>query len=349
MRKRGERVLGPYYTRGRWQLVYVQSDGTRTVASFESEGRAEASKRELEADITIAATTIDEAIDQYERYMIAKGNKPKSYKETVRRLRRFFPGHGLELGLLTAQRARKAYEAMTVHAVDTHRNMLAEAKTFLRWCVSQRWLNRSPLEDVVGLGRRSHGKLQLRLDEARAWRLKAHEMAGAGDAAVIAALMTLTMGLRVSEIVTRKVRDLDDGGRMLWVEEAKTKAGTRTVAVPEELQGYLRVLVDGRDREGWMFPGRKMNTHRYRKWPLLAVQRVCEAAKVPKVTAHGMRGLAATLSGAAAILDGRGLDAVAGTLGHVDTRTTEQSYADKAELERARRARTLQVLDGGKK
>lgn len=47
--------------------------------------------------------------------------------------------------------------------------------------------------------------------------------------------MTLTMGLRASEIVSRRVRDLDDGGRMLWVEDTKTVAGNRTVAVPEEL------------------------------------------------------------------------------------------------------------------
>lgn len=61
-----------------------------------------------------------------------------------------------------------------------------------------------------------------------------------------------------------------------------------------------------------------------------------------------MRGLAATLSGVAAVLDGRGLDAVAGTLGHVDARTTEQSYADRDAMDKARRKRALTVLDGGK-
>jgi integrase len=344
MRKRGRRVLGPYYTRGRHQLVLVDADGSRGVESFATKERAEDRKRELEEVAAVAATTIDEAIDAYERHMIAKGNKATSYKETVRRMRRFFGAHlDLELDLLTVQRAKRCYEALAGMAADSHRNMLAEAKTFLRWCVSQRWLRKSPLEEVQGTGRRKKGKAQLRLDEARAWRAKAHELAGAGEEGAVAALMTLTMGLRASEITGRKVRDLDDGGRLLWIEDAKTDAGTRTVAVPEELQGYLRAQVEGRGREEGLWRGKH-----WRDWPRENVQRICRAAGVPEVTAHGMRGLAATLAGAAAILAGGGLGTVPAALGHVDARTTEQSYADRAELEKARRKRALKVLDGGK-
>jgi integrase len=61
-----------------------------------------------------------------------------------------------------------------------------------------------------------------------------------------------------------------------------------------------------------------------------------------------MRDLAATLAGAAANLAGGGLDAVAGSLGHVDPRTTEHAYTDRQEIERARRRRAPTVLDGGR-
>jgi hypothetical protein len=35
--------------------------------------------------------------------------------------------------------------------------------------------------------------------------------------------MTLLMGMRASEVVNRVTRDVDDGGRLLWIPEAKTR------------------------------------------------------------------------------------------------------------------------------
>ena len=42
-------------------------------------------------------------------------------------------------------------------AVDSHRNILAEGRTFLGWCVKRRWFRSNPLEGVKG--RRSSGRL----------------------------------------------------------------------------------------------------------------------------------------------------------------------------------------------
>ena len=53
----------------------------------------------------------------------------------------------------------------------------------------------------------------------------------------IAALVSLLMGMRASEITTRIVRDLDDSGRLLWIPHAKTEAGKRTLQVPEDSKG----------------------------------------------------------------------------------------------------------------
>ena len=55
-------------------------------------------------------------------------------------------------------------------AVDTHRNILSEAKTFLAWCVGRkRWMPSNPFEGIKGTGRRNKGKAQPRIDEARKW------------------------------------------------------------------------------------------------------------------------------------------------------------------------------------
>jgi hypothetical protein len=58
-------------------------------------------------------------------------------------------------------------------AVDSHRNILAKARTFLKWSMGKGYLRDNPLEGVQGFGKRRHGKPQLRIDEARKWQAKA--------------------------------------------------------------------------------------------------------------------------------------------------------------------------------
>jgi hypothetical protein len=84
-------------------------------------------------------------------YLVDKGNK--NPKETIRRLKLFFPDPKLQLARLTVERAAALYRHVddegTVtgfvvgKSVDYHRNVLAEAKTFLRWCGSRNGLRRT--------------------------------------------------------------------------------------------------------------------------------------------------------------------------------------------------------------
>ena len=99
----------------------------------------------------------------------------------------------------------------------------------------------------------------------------------------MAAMMSLLMGMRASEIVSRIVRDLDDEGRLLWIPETKTEAGRRTLPVPEVLQPYLRKIAEGKG------PNDSLFGEHWRDWPREWVQQICKAAKVPEVTAQGMR------------------------------------------------------------
>jgi len=203
--------------------------------------------------------------------------------------------------------------------------------------VAKHWLRSNPVADVEGVGKRRHGKAQLRIDEARRWMAKAIELADGGEGGAIAAMMALLLGMRASEIVSRVVRDLDDDGHLLWIPTAKTEAGKRTLRVPDVLRPYLQRLAADSTPHAPLFG------QHWRDWPREWVQRVCELAGVPKVTAHGMRGLHSTLAMEAGITG----HVVAASLGHENVSTTVQSYAKPEAVAGAQQRRALRVLAGG--
>ena len=196
----------------------------------------------------------------------------------------------------------------------------------------------NPLEGVEGVGKRKHGKMQLRVDEARRWMAKAAELADRGDAGAVAAMMALVMGMRANEIISRVVRDLDDEGRLLWIPDSKTEAGRRTLQMPELLRPLLKGLAEGKSAEAMLFG------HHWRDWVRKWVKRICEAAGVPMVTAHGMRGLHSTL----AVENGVSADVVAASLGHESSTTTMQSYVKPEAVAGAQQRRMMNVLKGGR-
>jgi integrase len=276
-RKRGERALGPYNVRGRWRVVVVSPAGARAAREYETEAEARQVVRSVNREVSGGhGRTVAEACEEYEAYLrMDKQNKERSIEVTLWRLGKFFPDAGERLSALTANKCATYYDALRATvAVDTHRNVLAEARTFLKWCVvKKRWLARNPLEGVEGQGRRRHGKEQLRIDEARRWQAKAIELADKGSAGAVAAMSSLLLGMRASEIVTRVVRDLDDDGRLLWIPEAKTEKGRRTLQIPELLRPYLRELAKGRPADAPLFGAH--DRHWVRKW----VQRICRDAR----------------------------------------------------------------------
>lgn len=203
-------------------------------------------------------------------------------------------------------------------AVDSLKNILAESNTFMNWCVHRKkWLRKNPLVGIKIEGKRKHGKVQLRLDEARRWLAKAIELAQAGSAGAVAALVALIMGFRSSEIVNRTVRDLDDDGRVLVIEHAKTPAGNRRVQVPDFLQPFLKQLAVRKSPDDRLF-----GVH-WRDWVRKWVMKICQEVGVPEVCAHSMRGLHSTL----AMEAGMSAHVVAASMGHEYAKTTLQSYA----------------------
>jgi integrase len=180
-------------------------------------------------------------------------------------------------------------------------------------------------------------KPQLRIDEARRWMARAIELADAGEAGAVAAMMALLLGMRASEIISRVVRDLDDDGRLLWIPDSKTEAGKRTLRVPDVLHPYLEQLAANQK------PDAKIFGEHWRDWPREWVGKICNEAEVPVVCAHSMRGLHSTLAMDAGVTG----HVVAASLGHEHVSTTIESYAKPEAVAGAQQRRTLRVLAGG--
>ncbi len=337
------RIEGPYPHRQGYRCRIARESGRVWCPSTDTPEQALRLAELCLAEIVREALSVSEAINLYEVHLRdIKGNKPASCKATALRIRRFFHPTTRQLGDLTAARCARLYNDLVTQpsettgrpvSVDTHRNYLAEAKTFLGWCVEKRWLRDNPLGKVRGIGRRKHGKEQLTIDEARRWLTHAMKLIP-NEPGALAASLLLICGLRSSEVVDRVVRDLDDRGKILRIPTGKTRAASRLVGIPESIRPYLIELCAGR------LPTELIFGQHWRDWPRHWVNRICKAAGVPVVCAHSMRGLHATLALAA----GQTPYAVAACLGHESPSTTLESYAAPGSAEAAAAVRAQKIL-----
>ena len=158
--------------------------------------------------------------------------------------------------------------------------------------------------------------MQLRIDEGKRLTAKCLEQAALGNDGAVAVLVALLMGTRASEIVSRQVRDLDDQGRVIWIDRGKSVAAKRRPEVPDVLRPHLARLARGKQ------PGDKLFGHHFRDWVRECAAKLCDQAGLPRVTAHGLRGMCSTL----AIDSGQASHAVAAMLGHASPSMTERSY-----------------------
>ena len=289
--------------------------------------------------------TVGEAIDAYERHLIAKGLRARPITDRVYRLAAFFPDRALLLTDLTTAKCAAYYEALR-GARTAWGGRTASTATAACWLKPGCWRSspsasggcgRARSSASRGWGRRKHGKASCGLTRPGAgwpWRSSRPTW---GEGGAVAAMTALLLGMRASEIVSRVVRDLDDGGRLLWIPHSKTEAGRRTLQVPDQLRPFLQRLAAGRKSDDLLFG--------YHDWDWVRtwVQRIRTDAKVPVVGAHSMRGLHSTLAMAAGVTG----HVVAASLGHEKIGTTIRSYADPAAVAGAQQRRTLKVLAGG--
>ena len=317
---------------------------------------------------------MEKAIAIYRRkHLVPKGNKGVSVNGVEYRLGKFFaPDLRRPLSALTEERCQILYRGKwdgerlvepglmqrltktgKPMAVDSHRSCLADAKTFLGWCVDDGIIGSNPLAKVKGQGKRRHGgkgRTDLGTKELRAFYRKALELAetdGNDDERERAtgALTALLTAMRASEIVSRRVRHLDDEEWTLRVDfaSAKTEESIRMFDVAQVLRPLLMRLVKGKGPEQFIF-GDGDRPH-WRDWVRKSVRMVCTKAKVRYATAHAMRGAHTDI----AREGGATGDLVAKQLGHTDSSITERSYTSRRSAARSKQALGLEVLEGGRK
>lgn len=185
--------------------------------------------------------------------------------------------------LYEALRARPVRQTGGKRAAATHKAALRIARQFLAWCVSRKLLKENPLAEVKASTSKATGqrtnrrKNQLTIDEGKQFFDLAERLANEGDEGALAALTAFILGgLRQSELTERVVRDLDDGGKLLRIDEGKTDASRGNVQVPEVLRAPLLRLARGKAPLAPLFESTVRQGHAYNpNWLRDQVRRLC--------------------------------------------------------------------------
>lgn len=303
-------ISGPYKHGKRWRVV-CQKDGAREVLSFERLEEAQAFVDEW--NCAAQGESVSVALDRW--ITLLERDDPAESTLLARRgqIARLIPHLPPTMEAVTPRAAQAAYDALCAgYAVDTHQQSLKAARQMWRDLYGKASPN--PWSEVAPVGRRTKGKTQLTIDESRAFLASALTI-GKYQRGGVAAALCLCLALRSGEIVALRGRDIDDGGRLLWVQRGKTESARRCLEVPEVLRSPLLELARRAGFAGRLFPYD-------RRWVYYFVDQVCEAANVTRVCPHGLRGTHATIARSA----GATGEIVASALGHSNPTVTREHY-----------------------
>jgi integrase len=346
----GPYVTGPERHRNKWRVRIHQreNDGIRStrIRSFSTEKEADEFIRAFRVVCKTAGKSIGEAVNEYMQYCKDKGNKTRTMETARWRLTNILD---LEAPLveLRAAKAQRLYDAVCESglSVDSQRTSLIQAKAFGGWCVRAKMMTSNPFDGIEPKGRVNRGKAQMRIDESR--KLKEFCLANPSDGALIV-LLAGWRGLRASEIVGLKKRDVDDNGTLLWVadRDGKTEAARRRLRIPEWMRAAVaRQCEQVTHVDGWLFTvGDDCNKERNaeigiatrghrptsRHRALDFAQNAMAAAGVPVISLHGLRGLFSTLTATDE------LSGLAKEMGHTSETMTLKHYIDRDALDDAK-------------
>lgn len=331
------KYYGPYEYFSKWRVVVRKPGKGQSYLSFHTREEAlkELNKLRLAASQD-AGIYVCDAVEAYREYLKQKGNRSGSIRTSVQRISRLLESHW-STTLPSIKSDTPLLKGIENLSFNTRTGIVSEGRTFFRWAVEQGYTKVNPLQSTKLLGRKRRGKKQLRIDEARKFVSVALEEASPG---AIACLCALVLGMRAGEIISRTVRDIDDGGRVLWISdtdswEAKTETSNRRLVIPEMLRPLLLSLSEGKKPEQRLFDRKN------RKWIWKNTKRICELAGVPVVPTHGLRGSFATLS----VEAGTATQAVAAALGHHSFQVTAQHYAKPDAVASALQTRVLNTIN----
>lgn len=335
MPQEATRVYGPYLdtNKGLYRVWVYDSTGAKKSVSAKTEEAAHLLKKQIvSALLDHSGMTVGEALEEFLAFKRSQGLVERSIYTLDYKLRQFLP---LEESLrsITPARALELYEAETERLsrygrpveAQTHHHILRSCKLFFRWLLDAGHVAINPFEKIKPVGKTKVGKPQLRIDEARRLVKLLVEEAEKGQEGAIACFLQLLLGLRSGEVLGRLVRDLDDGGRVLWITRGKTKNARRRLEVPEAIRPFLLRLVAGKGPDRLIFGADKPH---FNAWLWKQLRKYCQRAELPNVCPHSLRGLHSTLALSAGSTPG----VVAASLGHGSFGITEKHYVDPSAL-----------------
>lgn len=319
----------PYPHRGKWRCRVTSASGARWAPVGETPEKAiEYAEHSLKTAKTNGGLTVSDAAEEYVAHQLDAGVRKASIRRYTMALRRLIgPVWSRSVNELRPTRAQDLYDALRLTpgvrgrllAPDTHRTDLIIGKHFAAWLVERGMLKANPFAAVKGVGRRSKGKPQPRIDEAR----KLHEVCLADPSeGATAVLLLMWTAARSAELMSRTVRDVDDGGAVLCIEDnrergwrAKSASSQRRAEIPEYIRP--RVLELCRGKIGGALLWSNNGTLHHHSWLPRQLRRLCEDAGIPVFCPHSLRGWNATAQARAGV-DQR---AIAEALGHSSTGT----------------------------
>lgn len=329
-REAREHVYGPYRRGERWRVVLKCGD-IQQAFSFPSEGEAIAEVARLKKQIT--GRTVTDALDLYLDHLTAKGDTPSTIDTLRRSIRRVATG-ALMVADVGVAKARALYAAIVPdYAADTHQNSLRDTRAMWAWLIKAGVTPANPWAKVDPVGKRKRGKPQLRVDEAR--RLMDYCVARQDEPGAVATMLAFLLAMRIGEIVALVGRDIDDGGRLVWIERGKSANARRALEVPPVLRPALVRMAAASGQIGRLFPYTS-------NWVTYWTITLSAAAGVQRVTGHGLRGTHATLATDA----GATSHVVAAQLGHGSPGVTRDHYIAAGAEDRATAGRLAGVVNG---
>ena len=349
MRNNRTRAYGPYPHGDQWRIHYVsrRADGTRETKYSTHPTRDDADLILAGAKDQAQGVTVKQAVDALLAQMKLDERAESTITTAEFRLAHFFglPKNAKRPVRWLNRRGEELYAAARVkRSADTHQAELDLAKRVGDICLEKRWLRANPFALVKPVGRKNHGadKPRLRVDESR--KLADFCLARPGDQFATVTLAYLYLGVRASELVVRSVRDLDDDGRLLWIDKAKTPTGKRHLEIPDALVEFLQLLVKGKAPTDPIFTldnGKRANRH----WAYRTVKRILREAKVPEMPPQALRRTGADIATDAGALG----HVIAAHLGQRSQAVTDRSYRDRDVVANAKQERAFKVIAGGKR
>jgi integrase len=234
------------------------------------------------------------------------------------------------------------FEATNKYAVASHAMGLRFVKAMYRFAVKKKLVAKNPFDDVQSIGKANKGKLQLRTDEAKRLSDYLTERASLGEWRALALLTQLFLGLRSSEVLKLKKRDLDCDASVIVVDGTKTKNAKRRLALDAPIvKELLRRRANGLKPEALLF---SLDGSTVLAVTCLhkALTKYCQQAELPIVCPHSLRGLHSSL----AVQAGASSSFVARALGHGSDEVTKRHYISESALDGARSARVCETLRG---